>query len=103
MNPSHSPCLRSISFQDPPQPSPSSRKRAGSRSREEGREEVLINDYSKTKDPLIVQAEQLVLHFHKTFLGTETHSPQSKETAQALSLLTKYGIEKARHVIEFAH
>ena len=41
---------------------------------------VVINDYTRAKDPLNAQAEELLLHFHKLFHGVETHYPQSKET-----------------------
>jgi hypothetical protein len=63
---------------------------------------VVVNDYSKPKDPLVAQAEELVEHFHKLFYSVETHRSQSKETAQALSLITQYGMTKSRHIVEFA-
>ena len=63
---------------------------------------VVINHYAKDKDPLTLQAEELVCGFYKLFHGVQTHYPQSKETAQALSLITQHGHEKARHVLEFA-
>ena len=63
---------------------------------------VVINNYSQSKNPLTVQAEDLVLRFYKLFHGVETHEAQSKETAQALSLITQHGLDQARHVIEFA-
>ena len=65
-------------------------------------EPVVINDYSKKKDPLVEEAVELVRHFHKVFHGVSEHSPQSKETSQALSLVTKLGINCAKHVVEFA-
>jgi len=65
-------------------------------------EPVLINDYSKQKNPLIEQAEELVRHFHKTVHGVVNHLPQSKETDQALTLLTQHGAENTKHIIEFA-
>ena len=63
---------------------------------------VVVNDYSKQKDPLTLQAEELVRHFHKVFHKVDAHAPQSKETAQALSLISQHGFKEARHVIEFA-
>ena len=63
---------------------------------------VVINDYSKTKDALTRQAEELVLRFYKLFHGVDRHEAQSKETAQALSLITQHGLDQARHVIDFA-
>jgi hypothetical protein len=63
---------------------------------------VVVNNYSKTKDQLAGQAESLVKKFYELFHKVETHQPQSKETAQALSLITQYGSKKAGHIVEFA-
>jgi hypothetical protein len=63
---------------------------------------VVINDYSKRKDPAIEQAEAAVRFFHKTVHGVENHQPQSKETSQALTLVTNHGFEKTKMVIEYA-
>lgn len=63
---------------------------------------VVINDYSKQKDRAVVQAEELVKHFYKLFHGVENHQPQSKETSQALSLISQQGFDQAKYVIEFA-
>jgi hypothetical protein len=65
-------------------------------------EPVVINDYSRQKNPLIAQAEEIVRHFHKTVHAVANHQPQLKETDQALTLLTQHGMEKARHIIEYA-
>ena len=65
-------------------------------------EGVVINNYSQAKNPLAAQAEDLVLRFYKLFHGVETHEAQSKETAQALSLIAQHGLDQAEHVIEFA-
>jgi hypothetical protein len=64
---------------------------------------VIINDYTKQKDPTIIQAEELVKHFHKIFHRVENHSALSKETSQALTLITQHGLDKAKSVIDFAH
>lgn len=63
---------------------------------------VVINDYSRTKDPIIEQAEALVGNFYKVFHGVEKHYVQSKETDQALSLITHHGIDRAKHIVSFA-
>jgi hypothetical protein len=63
---------------------------------------LVINDYSKTKDPLTAAAEELVAHFYRLFHAVEKHHAQSKETAQALSLITQHGVAKSRHIVEFA-
>jgi hypothetical protein len=63
---------------------------------------VVINDYSKQKDPLRVQAEELVRYFHKIFHGVDGHVLMSKETDQALTLVVQHGLEKSKGVVEFA-
>jgi hypothetical protein len=63
---------------------------------------VVINDYSKRKDAAVLQAEELVQYFYKLFHGIDSHSPQSKETSQALSLVSQHGLDKARAVVDFA-
>jgi hypothetical protein len=62
---------------------------------------VVINDYSKQKDPLTLQAEELVRYFHQVFHGVDSHVPLSKETDQALTLISQHGLEKAKGVVEF--
>jgi hypothetical protein len=66
-------------------------------------EPVVINEYSKRKDPLLGQAQDLVCYFHRVFHGVQSHALQSKETDQALSLITQHGLEKSRRVVVFAH
>lgn len=68
----------------------------------EGKEEIVINDYSKPKVASVGQPEELVQFFHKVFHGVDDHSPQSKETGQALSLISQYGPERAKHIVLFA-
>jgi hypothetical protein len=63
---------------------------------------VIINDYSKQRDPLTAEAEKLVRYFHKVFHGVDAHSPQSKETSQALSLISQHGTEACQHIVDFA-
>jgi Initiator Replication protein len=64
---------------------------------------VVINNYSERKSPLTEEAEELVRYFYRVFYGVDSHSPQSKETGQALSLVTQHGVEKSRRIVEFAH
>ncbi len=63
---------------------------------------VVINDYSKQRDPLTAEAEKVVRYFHKIFHDVDTHVLQSKEVDQALSLIAQHGLEACLHVIEFA-
>jgi len=64
---------------------------------------LVVNDYSKPKETLTVQAEEVVSEFYKLFHGVATHYPQSKETAQALALIAQHGLEATRHILRFAH
>jgi hypothetical protein len=50
----------------------------------------------------MLQAEELVQYFYKVFHGVDAHVPQSKETGQALSLVSQHGWEQSRHIVEFA-
>ena len=65
-------------------------------------EPVVINDYNKIKDPIVEQAEALVGNFYKVFHGVEKHYVQSKETDQALSLITQHGLDRAKHIVSFS-
>lgn len=65
-------------------------------------EPVVINDYSKTQDPTMAQAKEVVRYFHRIIHGTEQHEPQSRESDQALTLFTRYGFEKTKHIIDYA-
>lgn len=64
-------------------------------------QKVVINDY-RVRDQVQLQAEELVQHFHKTFHGVDNHDPQSKETGQALSLVSQYGLETSKWIVDFA-
>ena len=63
---------------------------------------VVINRYSGQPDPVLVEAQELVRYFHKTFHNLDSHAPQSKETAQALSLISQHGLGAAKTVVDFA-
>jgi hypothetical protein len=64
---------------------------------------VVINRYSGQPDPLLLEAQKIVRHFHKVFHGVDTHAPQSKETAQALSLISQHGFGATQNVVDFAY
>jgi hypothetical protein len=59
---------------------------------------VVVNHYAQVKNARQTQAEDLVRYFHKTFHGVEAHEPQVKETNQALTLVSQYGLEKAKYL-----
>ena len=63
---------------------------------------IVVNDYSKRADPLVGQAQELLLHFHKLFHGVQSHHPLPRETTQALVLISQHGLERANHLISFA-
>jgi hypothetical protein len=63
---------------------------------------VVINNYSDRKDVLTLQAEELVRYFHRVFHAVESHTPLSKETAQALALVSKHGLEPSKAVVNCA-
>jgi hypothetical protein len=65
-------------------------------------ESVVINDYSRRKDPLTEQAETAVRFFHRKIHGVENHVPQSKEVSQALTLIGQHGVDKTHSIIEYA-
>jgi hypothetical protein len=64
--------------------------------------DVVVNHYARTKSSSDVQAEELVRHFHRVFHAVPAHEPQTRETNQALALVSQYGLEKATHIIDFA-
>ena len=51
---------------------------------------------------LTTQAQALVQHFHQRFHGTADVVPSAKELTQARTLMTRYGLEQARHIIDFS-
>jgi hypothetical protein len=64
--------------------------------------DVVVNHYSRAKSSGDLRAEELVRHFHKVFHAVTAHEPQTRETNQALALVSQYGLEKAKHVVDFA-
>src|ERR1017187_255919 len=64
--------------------------------------DVVVNHYSRAKSSGDLQAEELVRHFHRVFHAVTAHEPQTRETNQALALVSQYGLEKATHIVDFA-
>jgi hypothetical protein len=62
---------------------------------------IVVNHYAQVKDAHQTEAEELVRYFHKIFHGEEAHELQLKETNQALTLVSRYGLEKAKHLVDF--
>ena len=57
---------------------------------------------AKADDPLAPQAHALVQAFHQRFHGTPDVVPSAKELTQARTLITRYGLDQARHLVDFS-
>jgi hypothetical protein len=55
------------------------------------------------EDTLTTQAQALVQAFHQRFHGTPDVVPSAKELTQARTLLTQYGLDQARHLVDFSY
>jgi hypothetical protein len=49
------------------------------------------------------QAAELVAYFYEVFHTGKNFQINSKATAQAISLITQYGFEEAKYIVDFAH
>ncbi len=65
-------------------------------------EEAVADPYAHLRDALNSEAEELVRHFHKIFHAVDSHDPQTKETSQALSVVSQYGLETSKRIVDFA-
>jgi len=54
-------------------------------------------------DALTTQAHTLVQHFHQRFHGTADATPSTKEFTQARALIARYGLDQARHLVDFGY
>jgi hypothetical protein len=52
---------------------------------------------------LATEAQALVQHFHQRFHGTSDVAPSAKALTQASALITRYGVEQARHLVDFSY
>ena len=57
---------------------------------------------SAADDALTTQAPALVQSFHQRFHGTPDVVPSAKELTQARTLITRYGLDQARHLVDFS-
>jgi hypothetical protein len=62
----------------------------------------LHDELVPVRDEMATAATNLVQHFHRLFHNVDNHLPQSKEMAQAISLIATYGVDQARYVIDFS-
>ncbi len=53
-------------------------------------------------DALTTPAHALVQHFHQRFHGTPDVTPSAKALTQASSLVARYGMDQARHLVDFS-
>ena len=53
-------------------------------------------------EALTTQAQALVQYFHQRFHGTADVPPSAKALTQARTLLARYGLEQARHLVDFS-
>lgn len=67
----------------------------------QGPVEIVVNRYTDASHAM-AEAEQLVQYFHERFHSVKGHVAQLKELRQATSLIGPYGLDKAKHVIDYA-
>jgi hypothetical protein len=54
------------------------------------------------EEALTTQAQALVQSFHQRFHGTPDVVPSAKELTQARTLIKRYGLDQARHLVDFS-
>lgn len=64
-------------------------------------ESVVVNHYTQ-KSQQAIEAAQLVAYFHQRFHGVDNTEPLAKELDQASALIAKYGLDQARHVVDYS-
>jgi hypothetical protein len=70
--------------------------------RREGRGEETVTNSPAAAEALTTQAQALVQYFHQRFHGTSDVAPSAKALTQARTLITRYGLEQARHLVDFS-
>jgi hypothetical protein len=68
-----------------------------------GADEALRTPSPTADEVLRTQAQALVQHFHQRFHGTPDVTPGARELAQACDLLAQYGVDQARHIVDFSY
>jgi hypothetical protein len=54
-------------------------------------------------EQLLTQARELVAYFYEVFHTGKNFQISSKATAQAISLITQYGFDEAKYIVDYAH
>ncbi len=70
--------------------------------RREGRGEETATTSPAAEEALTTHARALLQHFHQRFHGTPDAPPSAKALTQARSLIARYGLDQARHIVDFS-
>jgi replication initiator protein len=73
---------------------------------DEGREATATEQHQEQRpdhEQLLTQSRELVAHFYEVFATGKNFQISSKATAQAISLITQYGFEPSRYIVDYAH
>jgi len=71
--------------------------------RREGRGEETVTPRPTADEALTTQAQDLINHFHQRFHGTPNEHPSATALTQASSLMARYGLDQARHLVDFSY
>jgi hypothetical protein len=71
--------------------------------RRKGRGEETATTSPAAAEALTTDARDLVHHFHQRFHGTPHDHPSAKALTQASSLMARYGMDQARHLVDFSY
>ena len=70
--------------------------------RREGKGEETATPSPAAAEALTTHARDLVNHFHQRFHGTPNDHPSAKALTQASSLIARYGMDQAHHLVDFS-
>ena len=68
-----------------------------------GRGEETATTSPAAEEVLTTHARALVQHFHQRFHGTPDAAPSAKALTQARDLVARYGLDQARHLVDFSY
>jgi hypothetical protein len=79
----------------------------GDQSHAEGREVSSADQPARPQKPhddeLLNQARELVTYFYQVFHSDKNFQITSKALGQAISLITKHGVESSKYIVDYAH
>lgn len=70
--------------------------------RRESRGEETVTHRPAADEALTTHAKDLSNYFHQRFHGTPDVAPSAKALTQAISLVAQYGMDRARHIVDFS-